>query len=255
MLCPLVIVSETEKSIATIGTGGDMAKLFSKNHHTDTVNHTQATHTNPKGITLDILANAAKGTAQSKLTTARNVAQSTAANVKDIAQDRLAHTKDFAQSTFETTRKATQDRLANVQDSAKSEWQDLLAATASIAGAVGALLYENQRRAQKELHQAQVSLLKTATPIVEKTQDVVVISTRKAGESLQRVADNAKDFTEARQERFAHYQQKRRRNRIIFRIGLLTGVALALFYTPLTGSDVRQRIARQWKQSRSYFGW
>jgi hypothetical protein len=88
---------------------------------------------------------------------------------------------------------------------------------------------------------------------VEKTQDVVSTSKETASKRLQRVADNAKDVKEAMQEGYASYQRKRRRKRILFRIGLLAGVAMALLYTPLAGSDVRQRIAARWQQYRSYF--
>ncbi len=241
-----------------------MAKLFSKNRDTNRAERTPAAYTNTKDAAQDIVIRA-KGTAQSTLATARNAAQSTAANVKDVAQktftsakgttqDKLANTKDFARSRFKTTRNATQDRLAKVQESTKVWLNKALDLLVTVVSVVAALLYENRRKAQKKLKQARVSLQKTATPIVEKTQDVVITSTKNASERLQRVADNAKDVKEAMQEGYAHYQRKRRRKRILFRIGLLAGVVVALFYTPLAGSDVRQRIAAGWQQYRSHFG-
>src|SRR5262249_38262306 len=145
------------------------------------------------------------------------------------------------------------------------------AACLALISAIGAMFYDKQRKAQEKVKQAQVALLKTATPIVERTQDVVTTSAKKASQSVQQAQDavitsamrasrsaqqareNAKDVTEALQNRYARYQRRRRRNRIIFRIGLLSGVALALCYTPITGSDMRQRIAQQWQHYRSYF--
>jgi hypothetical protein len=241
-----------------------MAKPFSKFQDTDAAEHVQVTYANTKDAAQDLLVRV-KETAQPILATARNVAQSTATNVKDVAQNtftsakgttqhKLAKTKDLAQSTFRTTRNTTQDRLAKVQESTKvglAKAQHLLAAGVSIAAA---LLYENLRIAQQKLQRAQVSLRQTATPIVEKTQDVVVTGTKKASESLQKAADNAKDVKEALQDGYAHYQRKRRRHRTLFRIGLLTGVVLTLFYTPLAGSDVRRRIVQQWQQYRSNLG-
>jgi hypothetical protein len=185
-------------------------------------------------------------------------ARATSANAKDVVQDILARARKTAQSTFKTTKKATQDTRAKVQDSKKA--QNLLRAGVSIASAIGALLYENQRKAQKKLKQAQnrlkrtqTSLAKTTTPIVEKTQDVITTSKKKASSSLQKAAGNTKEAKESLQDWYAQYQRKRQRNRVLFRIGLLAGVALALFYTPLTGADVRQRIAEQWQRYRPYF--
>jgi hypothetical protein len=186
--------------------------------------------------------------------TAQHV-QAAYANTKNTTQELLARARANAQSSLKPTRKATQNTLAKVQDSTKvglDKAQDLLAAGVSVASAVGPLLSENRQKAQKKLKQAQVSLAKTAVPIVEKSQDVIVTSTKKAGKSLQKAADNTKDVKEALQDRYVHYQRKRRRNRVLFRIGLLAGIILALFYTPLTGSEVRQRIAQQWQRYRSY---
>lgn len=230
-----------------------MAKLFSKNQDTDKAERVQAAYANTKDAAQEFLARA-KETAQSTAANVKDRAQNTFTKAKGTTQDKLANTKDFAQSTFKTTRNTTQDKLAKVQGRTKGgldKAQDLLSAVMSI---VAALLYENQHKAQKKLKQAQISLRKTANPIVEKTQDVVVTSTKKASEGLQKVADNAKDVKEALQDGYAHYQRKRRRKRTLFRIGLLAGVAIALFYTPLAGSDVRQRIAQQWQHYHSYFG-
>ncbi len=197
-----------------------MATLFTKNHATDTTQHTQSAYANAKNTTLDILARA----------------------------------RENAQSTLKTTRQATQGTLTKVQKNTKVGLTKVQRLLATGMGILAALFYENQRKGQDKLKQAQVSLQKTATPMLEKTQDVVVTSTMKASKSLQKAADNAKDIKESLQDRYAHYQQKRRRNRAFFRIGLLAGVVLALLYTPLTGSDVRQRIVQRWQQYRSSFG-
>ena len=241
-----------------------MTKLLSKKRDTNRAEPIPTAYKNTKDTAQDLLVQA-RETAQPILATARHAAQSTAANVKDVAQktftsakgttqDKLANTKDFARSRFKTTRNATQDRLAQVQESTKVWLDKALDLLVTVASVVAALLYENRRKAQQKLQQAQVSLQKTATPIVEKTQDVVITSTRDASERLQRVADNAKDVKEAVQEGYAHYQRKRRRKRILFRMGLLAGVVATLLYTPLAGSDVRQRIAAGWQQYRSHFG-
>ncbi len=241
-----------------------MAKLFSKNRDMDTAERAQVAYANTTDTTQDLLVRV-KETTQPILATARNVTQSAVANMKNVAgntfisaqgmtQDKLAKTKDFAQSTFRTTRNTTQDRLTKVQKSTKVGLDKAQRFLATGVGIAAALLYKNLHLAQKMLQQAQASLRQTAMPIMEKTQGVVVISTRRASESLQKAADNAKDIKEALQVGYAHYQRKRRRHRILFRIGLLTGVALALFYTPLAGSDVRQRVVQQWQQYRSNFG-
>lgn len=206
-----------------------MAPLFTKNRATDTAQQAQATY----------------------------------ADAKDTAQDILSRARKTAQSTSKTARKATQDTLAKVQDSTKiglDKTLGLLATGITIASRVGPLLNKNQRKAQKKLRQAQkklqqtqTSLADTAIPLVGKTQDAMVTNTRKARKNLQKAAENTKEAKKALQDRYVHYQRKRRRHRVLFRIGLLAGVALALFYTPFAGSDVRQFIAQQWQRYRPHF--
>jgi sorbitol-specific phosphotransferase system component IIBC len=228
-----------------------MAKLFTKKQ--DTAQRVKATYADTKDATQELLVRAKK-TARSTAVNAKDRVQKTFASAKGTAQDKLAKTKNSTQSTSKTTRNAAQDRLAKVQHTTKvwlDKALDLLVTGVSI---VVALFYENQRRAQKKLKQARASLLKTATPIAEKTQDVVVSSTKKASQSLQKAAANAKDAQESLQDWYEDYQRKRRRNRMLFRIGLFAGLALALFSTPLAGSDVRQYIVQRWRQYRSYFG-
>jgi hypothetical protein len=217
-----------------------MAKLLSKNHRTDTADRAHAAYVHSK----------------------------------DAAQDLVARAKKRARFTFKRTRNATEDQLAQAQKSTKTgmdKVQNFLAACVALISTIAALFYDKQRKAQERMKKAQVALLKTATPIVERTQDavatsakrasqsvqqaqdVVATNAKRASQSVQQAAENAKEVTEALQNRYARYQRKRRRNRIIFRIGLLTGVALALCYTPIAGSDMRQRIVQQWQHYRSYF--
>ena len=229
-----------------------MAKLFTKNQEMDTAKSFPATYASTKGATQEFLIRA-KGTAQSTAANVKDIVGNTFTLAKGQRRDKLANTKDLVRFGFKTTRGVTQDKLAQVQDGAQvrlNKALDLLLTGVSI---VAALFYENQRRAQQKLKQAQLSLLQTATPIVGRTQDVIVTSTQKASQSLQRAAANARDTRESLQDWYVQYQRRRRRNRTLFRIGLLAGLAIAVFYAPLAGSEVRQRIVARWQQYRSYF--
>jgi hypothetical protein len=210
-----------EKTKHTVG--GDMATLFTKkNLATDTTQHVQATY----------------------------------ANTRDAARNILARARETAQSRFKTSRKATQNTLTKAQHSTKvglNKAQNWLAVVMSVASAIGAFLYEMRRKTQKKLKQTPIFLAKTTTPIVEKTQDVLITSTKKAGKSLQKAADNTKGVKESLQGRYTDYRRRHRRHRALFRIGLLAGVVLAFFYTPIAGSDIRQRIAKQWQRYRPHF--
>jgi hypothetical protein len=42
--------------------------------------------------------------------------------------------------------------------------------------------------------------------------------------------------------------RRRQRRKFFFRLGLLTGLALALLYTPWPGSESRQRLADFWQE-------
>jgi hypothetical protein len=249
-----------------------MAKLFTKNK--DTARRVEATYADTKDAAQKLLVREKK-TARSNANNAKDTARKTFTSAKDTAQDRLANTKDFIRSKFKTTRNTTQDRVAQVQGKTKvwlDKALDLLVTGVSI---IIVWFYQTQRRTQKKLKQARASLQKKATPIVEKTQnvvvtgtknasntlqkaaanakDTVVTGTKNASNSLQKAAANAKDTKESLQDWYAHYQRKRRRNRTLFRIGLLSGLVLALFSAPRAGSDVRQYIAQRWQQYRSYF--
>src|SRR5262249_6969712 len=112
------------------------------------------------------------------------------------------------------------------------------------------------KKASQSVQQAQdvvATGAKKASQSVQQAQDAVATGAMRASRSVQQARENAKDVTEALQKRYARYQRRRRRNRIIFRIGLLSGIALAFCYTPISGSDIRQRIAQQWQHYRSYF--
>jgi hypothetical protein len=209
----------------------------------------KAKHTGGGAMATSFTKNLATETAQR--------VQASYANTKDAAQKTLARARETAQSRFKTNRKATRDTLtkaqAKVQESTKvglGKAQNWLTAVLSVVSAIVALLYEMRHKTQKKLRQAQISLAKTTTPIVEKTRDAVVTSTKKAGKGLQKTADNTKEARASLQDWYANYRRRHRRSRALFRIGLLAGVVLAFFYTPITGSDIRQRIAEQWRRYR-----
>ncbi len=57
-----------------------------------------------------------------------------------------------------------------------------------------------------------------------------------------------KDVQESVQDQLASYARKRRRAKMLFRLGLLVGVTLAFLYTPWPGADVRRRLSAWWQQ-------
>lgn len=89
---------------------------------------------------------------------------------------------------------------------------------------------------------------------LDATQDLLNKGTKKASKSLAKVASNAQDLKESAQDQYASYQRRRNWAKMALRWGLVFGLLAALLFTPLTGQEMRQRLANQWQQYRSYFG-
>src|SRR6266705_602107 len=71
---------------------------------------------------------------------------------------------------------------------------------------------------------------------------------KRAGKGLQSATGSLKDAQESVQQQFARYAKRRRRAKVLFRMGLLTGVVLVLLYAPWPGSDTRRQLGKWWQQ-------
>ncbi len=195
---------------------------------------------------------------QSKNTT-RNIAKITSAkannsvrftpkNLRNNKQETLANTKDIAQLTY-----------AQMQKSIQQGWNKTRTWLAIGAAIAVTFAQKNMRQAQKNLEKAQKSLQKTQISLqsnirsgMAKTSDVIGKSTSKAGLSFQRAATRAKELQHSWQEQSIQRQRRRKRAKMAFRWGLIFGVVLALLYSPIAGSEMRQRISKGWQQSSAF---
>src|SRR5262249_53428608 len=108
-------------------------------------------------------------------------------------------------------------------------------------------------KAQKNMQKMQGPLQKNVRSGLAKTSDVLGKSTSKATDSLKQATTRAKELQESWQEQSIQRQRRRKRAKIVFRWELIFGVALALLYSPIAGSEVRQRIGKGWQESSAYF--
>jgi hypothetical protein len=199
----------------------------------------------------------AKDVAQSTYGNAKDVAQSAYGNAKDVAQSAYGSAKDVTLSTYATAKDAARSTYSNVEDNVKTGLDKTQGALAASAGLAKGLLQDNKRQAKKNLKKAQKNLHRAqhrAESGFARTQDMIGQSTQKVNKRMERAASNAKDLKESVQEQYAHYQRKRKVGRALFRWGLILGVIVTLLYTPIAGSEVRQRIFQQWQRFRTYLG-
>jgi hypothetical protein len=224
----------------------------------------------------------AQDASQSAYENVKDAAQSAYEATKDVAKSTLETTKDVAQSTLGTTKDVAQSTYGNVQHSVKSGMSKTQGALAAGAGTAAVLLHQGQKYNDKNAKKAQKNLgifqsrahdaYDTSSKLAQKnlkknqqrlehlqrkvqdnvvpglvaTQDTLSKKAKKANKNLQDAASNV-------QKQYAHYQQKRQRAKTLFRFGIVAGVVAALLLTPLTGSEVRKRIADLWSRGRSYF--
>jgi len=201
----------------------------------------------------------AKDVAQSTYATALDAAQSTYENVQDklhtgvdkasatmtaglsLAEELLKHkpmpskkAKKMAQKRFSKFQEAIQGSISTASDTLTSNTQ-----------AAQSRLRKGTKDAQKNLGKVQKNLAST----LDETSNRINKGTKQASKNLHKASRQAKDMQASTQTRVSHQIAK-----TLFRTGIVTGVVLALLFTPIAGSEVRSRIAATWKQYRTYLG-
>jgi hypothetical protein len=224
----------------------------------------QATYENAKDI-----AKEASGQVQDRVKAGLRGTQGLLAIMAGILGALLQRNAQKAQKDWHKTQKRIspmqeeiQDRVTNGLGKTQKTMQVGLTAAQQVYAKNAKKAQENLKKAQKNMHAMQESLQTSVIPAVAtgvavglaKTQDVLHKGSEKANQGLQQVAGSARGVKESMQDQYTHYQQKRQRARSLFRWGIIAGIALALMFTPLTGSEVRQRLAEQWQRYRSYIG-
>src|SRR5260370_164478 len=129
---------------------------------------------------------------------------------RGVAQSALA-TVQGGVDLMQTGLARTQDTVQTGLSTAQDAWQG------------------NARRASKNL---------------KKTQKKV----KRGGKGLQSATGSLKDAQGNVQQQLARYARRRRRAKVLFRLGLLTGVVLVLLYAPWPGSDTRRQLGEWWQQ-------
>ena len=198
---------------------------------------------------------------------ARKVVKTTSAKAKDVARSTSKNVRNSAQETFANAKDTVQLAYTEVEKSMKLGWNKTLTWLAIATGIVVPFLQNNMQKAQENLEKAQKNMQKMQGPLQKKvrsglakttdvfgkTTDVFGKTTSKATDSLKLATTRAKEMQDAWQEQSVQRQRRRKRAKMVFRWGLLFGVALALLYSPIAGSEVRQRIGKGWQESSTYF--
>jgi nucleoid DNA-binding protein len=162
--------------------------------------------------------------------------------------------KQAAKSTVSTVQNTVQSGLAKAQD-----------AVLVGLGATQELLKDRQKRSAKNLKKAQKKIRKNLKNVqgtvrtgVSNTQDVLLSgfgvaqdvleqNTKRASKSLKKAQMNLKDTRASLQSQLERRARRRKRTRTMFRMGLLTGFVLVLFYAPWPGSETRSQLAAFWQ--------
>ncbi len=221
----------------------------------------------------------ARGVAQSALATVQggvDLMQTGLARTQDTVQTGLSTAQDAwqgnarrASKNLKKTQKKMKRGLASMQDSVQSgleQTQDMLQGGLDIAQDAwqgnARRASKNLKKAQKKMKRSLASMQDSVQSGLEQTQDVLqsglskaqgVLSAgrknvKRAGKGLQSATGSLKDAQGNVQQQFARYARRRRRAKILFRLGLLTGVVLVLLYAPWPGSDTRRQLGEWWQQ-------
>jgi hypothetical protein len=183
---------------------------------------------------------------------AHKVARSSSKDIKDIknsAQDTLASAKDTVQLAY-----------AEVEKSMRRGWNKTLTWLALAVSIVVPILQKNMQKAQNNINKVQKNLEKIQGPVqsnvrskLARTSQALGKSTSAAQGSLQQARTRAKEMQVSWQEQSIQRQRRRERAKRAFRWGIVLGVVVALLYSPIAGSEARQRISQGWQQSFAYF--
>ena len=170
---------------------------------------------------------------------AKGVAQSTLATVQggmDLMQAGLARTQDTVQTGLSTAQDTWQGNVKRASKSLKKAQKKMKRSLASMQDSMQSGLEQTQDVLQSGLSKAQGVL------------SVGSKNVKRAGKGLQKATGSLKEAQGNVQSQLARYARKRKRAKVLFRIGLLTGVVLILLYAPWPGSDTRRQLGVWWKQ-------
>lgn len=190
----------------------------------------------------------------------RDVAKTTSAKAKDIARSAATNIKNNKQDTFAIAKDTAQLTYMEMQKSIKQGWDKTRAWLAVGAAIAATFAQKNMRKAQEKLEDVQKNMQKMQDPLqsnvrssLTKISNVIGQNTTRAVSSIQQTTTRAKELQNSWLEQSAQRQRKRKRAKMVFRWGLIFGVALALLYSPIAGSEMRQRIGKGWQQSSAFF--
>src|SRR5712692_7584900 len=191
-------------------------------------------------------------TVQTGLSTAQDAWQGNVKRAsKNLKKEKKKRGLTTMQDNMQTGLKQTQDMLQGGLDIAQDTWQGNVKRAS-----------KNLKKAQKKLKRSLASMQDSVQSGLEQTQDVLqsglnkaqsVLSAgrknvKRAGKGLQSATGSLKDAQGNVQQQFARYARRRRRAKVLFRLGLLTGVVLVLLYAPWPGSDTRRQLGVWWQQ-------
>lgn len=145
----------------------------------------------------------------------------------------------------------------NIQGRTQPIWSKTKHAVQMGMGTTQDMLTKNTKLARKNLKKAQKNLSKVQGNIgtgLATTQKMWRQAGSQTSARLQQMGSNAKDLRGDIQQRYARHQRKRRRARVLFRLGLLAGVVTALLYAPFSGAEARQRLVERWTQLKRVLG-
>lgn len=149
----------------------------------------------------------------------------------------------------------------NVQDTVAPAWARTQATLQTGLDVAQTSLDKNSKIAKKKLKRAQKNFKKMQSNVQDNVgsslstaQDMLSKGSQQASQQIKKVTATAKNISGDLQDQYARNVRKRKRAKALFRWGLVAGIVLTLLFTPLAGSEARQRIATQWSQLRSYLG-
>lgn len=169
----------------------------------------------------------------------------------DIAQEQVKRGKKQTEKGLKKARKNVGRVQGTVQERVQSALPVAQRALSTGLGKAQVVMDRNLKRANKSLKKArknlkniQGSLQNSVQSSLEVAQDVPGKGTKTA----EKVTKNVKDTQDSIQKRRERYQRRRARAKMLFRVGLVSGLVAALLFAPQPGSETRQRLGGYWQQ-------
>src|SRR5579884_1255883 len=176
----------------------------------------------------------------------------------DISQMNGQDVRDKTTSAVKSTVSTVQDTVSSGLSKAQDVLQSALGTTQDYVQSGQKQATKNLKKARKQAKKGLSSAQDTAQSSLARTQDVLLAGmglaqalmeqqSKRASKGLKKAQKNLQSVGDSLQSRAARSSRHRKRGKFLFRVGLLTGLVMALLFTPWPGVEFRSHLVGLWQ--------